>query len=39
MREVGGLHYFGHTYLLKSPFTEQAESLPHNALVFGGGLG
>ena len=35
---AGGLHHFGHGYVLKSPSTEQAGSLLHNPFMFCGGL-
>jgi hypothetical protein len=38
MRQAGGLHDFGHAYVLKSPFTEQAGALLHNPFMFCGGL-
>src|SRR5215469_5922081 len=34
MRQAGGLHDFGHAYVLKSPFTEQAGGLLHNPFMF-----
>jgi hypothetical protein len=38
MRQTGGLHYFAHAYVLKSPFTEQAGSLLDNPFMLCGGL-
>ena len=38
MRQPGRLHHFGHAYVLKSPFPEQAGSFPHNLFMFCRGL-